>query len=124
VVYRRPQAREKGTEHDDYHPSFQAVAFLMEETGECGEQERSLLMPCTAASTMACAKSSARIVWACASAPSDAGATSVAVPSPNLDNWSLGANTPQFANNHGWVELNIQASVAISQKINFTLHCQ
>ena len=23
----------------DYHPSFQAVAFLMEETGECGEQE-------------------------------------------------------------------------------------
>jgi len=23
----------------DYHPSFQTVAFLMEETGECGEQE-------------------------------------------------------------------------------------
>src|SRR5512136_943934 len=23
----------------DYHPSFQAVAFLMEETGECGERE-------------------------------------------------------------------------------------
>ena len=23
----------------DYHPSFQAIAFLMEETGECGEQE-------------------------------------------------------------------------------------
>jgi transposase len=23
----------------DYHPSFQAMAFLMEETGECGEQE-------------------------------------------------------------------------------------
>jgi hypothetical protein len=23
----------------DYHPSFQAVAFLIEETGECGEQE-------------------------------------------------------------------------------------
>ena len=23
----------------DYHPSFQQIAFLMEETGECGEQE-------------------------------------------------------------------------------------
>jgi hypothetical protein len=23
----------------DYHPSFQTVAFLMEESGECGEQE-------------------------------------------------------------------------------------
>jgi transposase len=23
----------------DYHPSFQAIAFLMKETGECGEQE-------------------------------------------------------------------------------------
>jgi transposase len=23
----------------DYHPSFQAIAFKMEETGECGEQE-------------------------------------------------------------------------------------
>jgi len=23
----------------DYHPSFQTIAFLMEETGECGEQE-------------------------------------------------------------------------------------
>ena len=27
----------------DYHPSFQAVAFLMEETGECGEQERTVM---------------------------------------------------------------------------------
>ena len=25
----------------DYHPSFQAIAFCMEETGECGEQELS-----------------------------------------------------------------------------------
>src|SRR6202046_779026 len=25
----------------DYHPSFQTIAFLMEETGECGEQELS-----------------------------------------------------------------------------------
>src|ERR1700676_4079840 len=23
----------------DYHPSFQAIAFLMDETGECGERE-------------------------------------------------------------------------------------
>ena len=23
----------------DYHPSFQAIAFFVEETGECGEQE-------------------------------------------------------------------------------------
>ena len=23
----------------DYHPSFQMIAFLIEETGECGEQE-------------------------------------------------------------------------------------
>jgi transposase len=23
----------------DYHPGFQAIAFFMEETGECGEQE-------------------------------------------------------------------------------------
>jgi hypothetical protein len=23
----------------DYHPSFQTIAFFMEETGECGEQE-------------------------------------------------------------------------------------
>ena len=23
----------------DYHASFQAIAFFMEETGECGEQE-------------------------------------------------------------------------------------
>ena len=23
----------------DYHPSFQTMAFLMEETGECGEEK-------------------------------------------------------------------------------------
>jgi transposase len=23
----------------DYHPSFQTIAFVMEETGECGEQD-------------------------------------------------------------------------------------
>jgi hypothetical protein len=25
----------------DYHPSFQTIAFLIEETAECGEQELS-----------------------------------------------------------------------------------
>jgi len=25
----------------DYHPSFQTIAFFVEETGECGEQELS-----------------------------------------------------------------------------------
>jgi hypothetical protein len=24
----------------DYHPSFQQIAFMDQETGECGEQER------------------------------------------------------------------------------------
>jgi hypothetical protein len=43
LVIRRPQAREKEAEHDDYwrryHPSFQTIAFFVEETGEYGEQE-------------------------------------------------------------------------------------
>lgn len=43
---------------------------------------------------------------------------------PIFDSWSLGANTPQFANYHGWIQLNIQAPMAVSQKIGFTLHCQ
>jgi hypothetical protein len=43
VVVQRPRLGRK--EPDmliigvDYHPSFQTIAFLMEETGECGEQE-------------------------------------------------------------------------------------
>jgi hypothetical protein len=44
------------------------------------------------------------------------------VPIP--DNWRLGANTAQFANYRGWVELNIQSPNRVSQKIGFTLHCQ
>ena len=28
---------------------------------------------------------------------------------PIVENWRLGANTPQFANYHGWMQLNIQA---------------
>ena len=29
----------------DYHPSFQTIAFFMEETGEYGEQELNQLRP-------------------------------------------------------------------------------
>jgi hypothetical protein len=28
----------------DYHPSFQTIAFFVEEAGECGEQELSTAM--------------------------------------------------------------------------------
>jgi hypothetical protein len=30
----------------DYHPSFQTIAFFVEETGECGEQEQSRALRC------------------------------------------------------------------------------
>jgi hypothetical protein len=54
---------------------------------------------------------------------------SVDLPAANhsvsiYDDWRLGANTPQFANYNGWVQLNIESPNAVSQKINFTLHCQ
>lgn len=42
---------------------------------------------------------------------------------PILDEWSLGANNPQFAEYHGWVELDIESPIAISQKIGFAIHC-
>jgi hypothetical protein len=29
----------------DYHPSFQTIAYFVEETGECDEQEHVLTMP-------------------------------------------------------------------------------
>jgi transposase len=38
VIALRTQAREKGAEADHYHPSFQQIAFLMEETGEYSER--------------------------------------------------------------------------------------
>jgi hypothetical protein len=28
----------------DYHPSFQTIAFFIEETGECGEQKLNTVM--------------------------------------------------------------------------------
>jgi hypothetical protein len=43
---------------------------------------------------------------------------------PIYDDWHLGANTPTFANYHGWVQLNIESPNAVSQKIDFTIHCQ
>ena len=43
---------------------------------------------------------------------------------PILEQWRLGANTPQFFNYSGWVELNIESPNRISNRIRFTLHCQ
>jgi hypothetical protein len=43
---------------------------------------------------------------------------------PIYDDWHLGANTPTFANYHGWVQLNIESPNAVSQKIDFTIHCR
>ena len=42
---------------------------------------------------------------------------------PILDEWSLGANNHQFADYHGWVELDIESPNPVSQKIGFTIHC-
>jgi hypothetical protein len=42
---------------------------------------------------------------------------------PIYDDWQLGANTPQFQNYSGWVELNIESPNQVSQKIGFTIHC-
>jgi len=42
---------------------------------------------------------------------------------PIYYDWHLGANTPQFANFSGWVELNIQSPNPVSQRIPFTIHC-
>jgi hypothetical protein len=53
---------------------------------------------------------------------------SVDLPSANRStpvyyDWRLGANTLQFANYHGWVQLNIGSPNAVTQRIAFTLHC-
>jgi hypothetical protein len=39
------------------------------------------------------------------------------------DEWSLGANTLEFRDYHGWVQLNIESPNRFSQRINFTIHC-
>jgi hypothetical protein len=43
---------------------------------------------------------------------------------PILDQWRLGADTPQFANYRGWVELNIESPNPVKNRIGFTLHCR
>ena len=43
---------------------------------------------------------------------------------PILDHWRLGANTPQFADYSGWVELNIESPNPVANRIGFTLHCR
>ena len=42
---------------------------------------------------------------------------------PILDHWRLGANTPQFADYRGWVELSIESPNPVANRIGFTLHC-
>jgi hypothetical protein len=42
---------------------------------------------------------------------------------PIYYDWRLGANTPQFQNYTGWVQLNIESPGPVSQKISFTIHC-
>ena len=43
---------------------------------------------------------------------------------PVYDDWQLGANTPKFADFHGWVNIIIESPNPVQQKINFTIHCQ
>jgi hypothetical protein len=43
---------------------------------------------------------------------------------PVYDQWRLGANTAQFANHSGWVNLIIDYPSPIQQKISFTIHCR
>ncbi len=43
---------------------------------------------------------------------------------PVYDDWRLGANTPQFRNYRGWVQIDIMSPNAVAQKIPFTIHCQ
>jgi len=40
-----------------------------------------------------------------------------------VDGWSLGANSDQFADYRGWVQLNIQTPNPLAYRIPFTLHC-
>jgi hypothetical protein len=42
---------------------------------------------------------------------------------PIYDEWHLGANRGQFANYHGWVEINIMSPNRVTQRIPFTIHC-
>ena len=43
---------------------------------------------------------------------------------PLYYDWQLGANTPQFANFKGWVNLIIEGRFPVEHRIPFTIHCQ
>ncbi|HME58876.1 MAG TPA: hypothetical protein VKF63_11110 [Terracidiphilus sp.] len=43
---------------------------------------------------------------------------------PVYYDWQLGANTPKFADFHGWVNIIIESPNPVQQKINFTIHCR
>ncbi len=43
---------------------------------------------------------------------------------PVYYDWQLGANTHQFADFHGWVNIIIESPNSVQQKINFTIHCR
>ena len=42
---------------------------------------------------------------------------------PIYYDWQLGANTPQFQNYSGWVQLNIESPNTVQYKIPFTIRC-
>ncbi len=42
---------------------------------------------------------------------------------PIVEEWRLGANTPQFADYSGWVELVIESPNPVTNRIAFTIHC-
>jgi hypothetical protein len=43
---------------------------------------------------------------------------------PIMEHWHLGANNPQFANYHGWMEIHIESPAPATNRIAFTLHCR
>jgi hypothetical protein len=42
---------------------------------------------------------------------------------PVVEEWRLGANTPQFADYSGWMELVIESPNPVTSRIDFTIHC-
>jgi len=43
---------------------------------------------------------------------------------PVYYDWQLGANTPKFADFHGWVNIIIESPNPLEKKIPFTIHCR
>ncbi len=57
------------------------------------------------------------------------GTQTISVPVPNravfiYDSWQLGANIPQFADFHGWVQLDVATPNPVHQRVPVTLHCR